>query len=138
MILTGWSTLGSGPCTSSGQHSRIGPRCGGLQVRRPKGISAEELSLPPVCWAVAWTKERCQPPPSCCWPSMAGRKAGPQVMRVGELTMCVVTHCDPQESGLCISPGSRVELALTVGVTGELSIWHESRKVRGMTHSDTS
>ena len=53
-------------------------------------------------------------------PPIAGRKAGPGVMRVEELAMSV-TSCNTQERvGPASHLASRVELALVTGAAGEL------------------
>lgn len=46
-----------------------------------------------------------------------GRKAGPRIMRVGELAMSL-TSCNTQESGAEAHLNSRVEVTLAVGVAG--------------------
>ena len=56
--------------------------------------------------------------------SKASRRAGPRVMRVGELAMSL-TGCNTWESKPYTLPGM-VELALIAGVAGELAL-----KVRG-------
>lgn len=50
---------------------------------------------------------------------MAGRRADSRVMRVGELAISLA-GCNTWESKPCVLPGM-VELALVVGVTGELA-----------------
>jgi hypothetical protein len=83
-------------------------------------MNVGQLALPVVCWVVAQTRERSLPPLPCFSISMAGRKAGPGVMRVEELAMSV-TSCNTQERvGPASHLASRVELALVTGAAGEL------------------
>lgn len=81
------------PCTSAGQESRTDHECEGCKYASPKGISTRELALPLISWVVAWMKERQPPPLPHPSSSMADWRAGPGVMRVGELAMSI-TSCN--------------------------------------------
>lgn len=84
----------------------------------PDSVSVGEQALPLVCWVVAQIRERCSPSLSCPSPSIAGRRAGPGVMRMGELAMSFIVgyteRADPASS-----LGSKEELVIIAGVAGE-------------------
>ena len=83
-------------------------------------------SLPLVCCVVAQT-------------SMTGSRAGPGVMRVGEMALSL-TSCNTRKSGPWMSPGQQGRCGPGCGVgewrpvVGELA----PRRDGGLTSSDTS
>lgn len=76
----------SRPWTSPGKHTRADPAVTVHGWAGPEGMRAREMSSPTlICRVVAWVRQRSPPPPLP--PSAAGKKAGPGVMRMGELVL---------------------------------------------------
>lgn len=56
----------------------------------PEGVSLGELGLPFLCCAVVQIHERCHHALLCPSPPMAGQRAGPTIVRVGELALSLL------------------------------------------------
>jgi hypothetical protein len=66
-----------------------------------------ELDLPLVCCAMARMRER----------TMAGGRASPKVMRLGELAMSLIS-CNTQESSPLLHLANRVGMTVVAGISG--------------------
>jgi hypothetical protein len=105
--LTCYWTWESRPCPSPGQNSRAGSGCEGFRWAILGGISMGELDLPLVCCAMARMRER----------TMAGGRASPKVMRLGELAMSLIS-CNTQESSPLLHLANRVGMTVVAGISG--------------------
>lgn len=72
-----------------------------------------------VCTSAAWVRERCLPLPLHPLPPITGGRAGPGVMRAGELILPLTCN-STQGPAPCM--GSTVDLALDIRVAGELAL----------------
>lgn len=86
----------------------------GMQVNWPSGRECERWNEPLVCWVVAPMRKKHQPPLPCPLLSMAGRRDGPRVMRVGGLACPSPTAL--WRDGPAPYLGGSIELALVVRV----------------------
>lgn len=76
------------PCTSPGQQSRAGPRCGSCWRASTKIMNVEELALPLVCLLYSGVIEGKIPLPSLLpSPLVVGRVGSDRVLRIGELAL---------------------------------------------------
>lgn len=79
---------------------------------------ADSVTLLP-CGAMGEGEMLCSPPP-CPFVPVVSRRAGPKVMRAGELALPFSTY-DTQESGLCTLPE---QYSRADAVKGALVSWH--------------
>jgi hypothetical protein len=93
----------------------------------PKGVSAREPGPDSCLLGASMDQEEYPLPLPHPSPTMADGIAGPGIMGVGELAMCL-SGCSTQESRPCTSPGlqDRAGHGWGRGVAGELAQGHES------------
>jgi hypothetical protein len=84
----------------------------GLQVSYPKRHEWRSTDPASVCYVVAQMRERYSLFLPCPLPSMASRRSGPGVMRVGDLALSR-TGCNPWESRSCTLPGHQGRVKMT-------------------------
>lgn len=77
-----------------------------------------DTELPLICWLVVLTKERFSLTLPCSLPSMTGRRAGPGVIRTGELALSLTSY-KTKKSGPSTSPEQQGTVGLGSGSAGE-------------------
>jgi hypothetical protein len=98
----------------------------------------EQLALLPVCSAVALTRERCLLSLPHPLPPMSGRRAGPEIRRVGELAM-PLTSCNTWKCVPYTLPGQQGRTGPAFGgLLGSCPQEYESWRADQLTSSDTS